>query len=142
MARLGWFRFNKVIHKKENVYFGSDVTCQILHYHGKPLKLKSYHIIVNSWHHITIYIHTAGKRSNINQKSLNVSREKIYSLNSFIIKYTVCITLPLNAHICNIHGGIWGEKRRRRRKKICVNVFLYPSVFRSNFPIQLCTVNL
>ena len=43
--------------------------------------------------------------------------KKIHSLNSFIIKYTVCITLPLNAHIRNIHGGIWGEKRRRRRKK-------------------------
>ena len=97
------------------MYFGSNVTFQILHYHGKPLKLKSYHSQFPTPHYI--HIHTAGKRSNINQKCLNVSREKIYSLNSSIIKYTVCITLPLNAHIRNIHGGIWGGKRKRREKK-------------------------
>ena len=39
--------------------------------------------------------------------------------------------------------GEYGVKKEEdEEKKIYVNVFLYPSVFRSNFPIQLCTVNL
>ena len=46
-------------------------------------------------------------------------------------------------HTYVTYMGEYGvEKEKDEKKKICVNVFLYPSVFRSNFPIQLCTVNL
>ena len=106
------------------MYFGSNVTFQILHYHGKPLKLKSYHSQFLTPH----YIHTYRRKKEQYQSKVS---ECVKGKNLFTKLFYHKIYCMYNPTVKCTHTymGKYGVEKEKDEEKKSVSTFFFILAF-------------